>query len=365
MHYFLSLCSVGLSIDVYELDHSDQVILLLPDQPVQVETLALCYRYKDTWVQGDWWEIMLEDGEIIDYADQIIENGKMVRAGWSFNGITSILVNEDPPNYIQLRWNNVCYMIDFQEKIGKFYHNGKLVVEGIMDGLKLMADKFRIKQVKIMQDRKAKVSDVNLITKDVTHEMLISFTSCQSSSFDGPYSWESGLWKHLDVNKTEMTMTTTEESSESLCSHESLFLILPMQMIWRGKEKCNLLSGKLYNYGNVTERDRFRSWVKSWHKKIGTKIYPGLDLSDEEEEGVWKSLESGEVIAIIEKEKPDRISEHRFEDWRPGQPNGGRAENTIVIDVYSAYDKGWCDVTYHPTVGWMTCQVLSTGKSQI
>ena len=274
------LCYAVLNIGVYELDHSDQSVILQLDQPVQIDsTLALCYRYQDTWVQGDYWNFELVDGGYIRYPDFVIENRKMIKALWNFNEITTFLVNVDSPDYFQLRWNNVCYMIDFTKKIVRFYHNGKLVVQGSPDGLKNSNDNVIIKEVVIMKDRKAKVTDINLITKGVTEDLLQSFTSCQSSAIEGPYSWESGLWQLIDSNKTEISQTTEEEIFDSFCRQESLRLILPMQHIWRGKEKCNLLSGRLYNYRNVTERNKFQSWVKSWHEKIGEKIPPGRSIT--------------------------------------------------------------------------------------
>ena len=44
----------------------------------------------------------------------------------------------------------------------------------------------------------------------------------------------------------------------------------------------------------------------------------GLDLTDEEEEEVWVSAETGEVIKVIEQIAPHRMSEmSEYENWRP------------------------------------------------
>ena len=88
-----------------------------------------------------------------------------------------------------------------------------------------------------------------------------------------------------------------------------------------------------------------------------------MDLSDDEEEGVWKITETGELLAVVEKTRPDRFSEHKYENWRPGQPNGGRFENAIYFDAYYSTGQGWVDCPYWgpPTHAIpYTCQV---GKS--
>ena len=47
-------------------------------------------------------------------------------------------------------------------------------------------------------------------------------------------------------------------------------------------------------------------------------IMVGLDLTDEEEEEVWVSAETGEVIKVIEQIAPHRMSEmSEYENWRP------------------------------------------------
>ena len=102
-----------------------------------------------------------------------------------------------------------------------------------------------------------------------------------------------------------------------MCEQNPYIVMLPMTGYWPGKEICNLLSGKTYLFRNETERLEFNTWVRAWHEKIGEKPRPGLDLNGEEEEGVWVLSETGEVIVDHEADAPNRVSEHKYENWRP------------------------------------------------
>ena len=133
--------------------------------------------------------------------------------------------------------------------------------------------------------------------------------------------------------------------------------MLPMTGFWLGKEKCNLLSGSAYVFRNESERFKFTSWVQKWHRKIGEKPRPTLDLNDEDEEGVWVMSETGEVLAIHETSAPKRITEHMYDNWRPGQPNGGRSQNIVAYDAYYTTGKGWVDDCSWCPKFYMTCQV--------
>ena len=349
---------------ILELDKGDQsVVLDLLEKTGEVlqakDTLALCYRYKSPWAQGDIWRIDLSEGYLAFYVyDQRIVDNKIRRVLWDFNGVTTILKLKDPPLFFQVRWNNVCYMIDFVEKSVHFFYNGNLVVKDFPDGLKKFADPVNVTRISVLKDRKVIVTDMNVFTMNVKLDEMVEFVNCKSPEYQGPFSWSTGEWKVLDSNGEEMdSITTSEEDGESLCQSKAHFLILPLQGLWPGKEKCNLLSGKLFNYYSEDERIKFVTWIGSWHSKRGDKQYVGLDLSDEEEEGVWKSTETGEVVSVIEKIRPDRISESKYENWIVGQPNGGRAQNMMIFDDRGG-TRSWADVdTWDFNWGWMVCEV--------
>ena len=359
---FISFCCCADTLLLYELDHADQALVFNPGESfLAKDVLGFCYRYQGTWAQGDDWRMDLSDGYIAYrvYETTIVDN-KIRRVFWDFNAITSVLDTNDPPVYFPLRWNNVCYMINFLEKSVSSFYNGKLVVKDFPDGLKNIGDSINITRITVLKNKKAMITDMSLFSVNVTPEQMIEFTECQSEEEESQGAEKLTAWQVLDSEGAEInTTTTSEESVESMCHWKPYFLILPLQGLWPGKEKCNLLGGKLYNYFNDTERIKFTAWVQAWHKKRGGKQVVGLDLSDDEEEGIWKSTETGQVIAVIEKLRPDRVSETIYENWRPGQPNGGRTQNMISFDAY--YDKrGWVDYdTDSKKHGWMTCQVGS------
>ena len=350
------------SLLVYKLSKSKQKVIFNPlestGKAFRVEkAFALCYKFTSLWASGDTWRIELSDGYYEKRRDSV-NKYKLIRAIWNFNGITTFLNNMDPPDFFQLGWNNVCYEINYVQKTISFYRNGQMVATKIFDVLNKTNGSVNITKITIQKNARGMVSNVNLITNNVTADEMIAFTSCKSYQYEGPSSWMSGAWKLLDENETELAALQIKESSGSTCDQKPYFLMLPSTGFWLGKEKCNLLSGKAYLFRNETERLEFTAWVKAWHKKLGKKKErPILDLTDEEEEGVWVATETGEVIAIDEVFAPGRISEHKYENWRPGQPNGGRSENNVNYDAYHKTRKGWIDGCSWCQRFTLTCQV--------
>ena len=360
----LIFCVVCHNLLVLELDRGDNSVVLDPvektGEVLQANgTLALCYRYKSTWAQGDIWRVDLSEGYLAFYVyEKRIINNRIRRVLWDFNGVTTILKLKDPPLFFQVRWNNVCYMIDFVEKSISFFYNGYFVLKDLPDGLKNFDNHVNVTRISILKDRKAMVTDINVFTSNVKSDEIPKFTKCKSPEYQGPFSWSTGVWQVMNSNGKEIKVSTTEEEElESLCENTSQLLILPLQGLWQGKEKCNLLSGKLFNYYSEDERIKFLTWIRSWQAKRGDKQYVGLDLSDEEEEGVWKSTETGEVVSVIEKIRPDRVSETTYENWILGQPNGGSAQNMMILDDRGGA-RSWADVdTWDFRKGWMACEV--------
>ena len=353
------------SLQFYDLNHQKQKVVFNPleisGQPIQVrDVFALCYQFKNKWGVGDHWKIDLTEGYYL-YKDIVIIDGKRLQALWDFSKITYILFNEDPPDYFQLRWHSVCYMINYLEKTVSFFHNGKLVASGKHVGLKNSPNSANITKITIVDEMEGKVTNANLIITNVTPEELIAITSCQRIESSGPAPWSSDVWKLLASDDTVVSsqFLSSEESLDSLCVYKPYFVMMPWISFWPGKEKCNTLSGKCYHYTNETERLFFTAWVRSWHEKIGDKPYPTIDITDEAEEGVWASTETGEVVAVVEETAPHRIADHKYENWRPGQPNGGRTENGVLYDAYYPTGQGWVDGCSwcRPLHYYMTCQV--------
>ena len=349
------------SILVYNLNHEEKVVFN-PVKPLWVDDIfALCYRFRDTWTHGDNWRIDLEEGfyEYPSSPGEYVKDYKLLKALYSFSGITSFLNNENPPDYFQLRWNNVCYMINYVEKTVSFFRNGELVAKKSPDGLKNSKNGANITKITILKYRKGAVTHANLIISQVSPERMKAITSCKTFPEEGLASWTSGAWKLLDNADKELEPDTVEMSPGDLCNQDPYLVMLPLTGFWLGKEKCNILQGKAYLYRNESERLEFTRWVRAWHKKIGVepKPRPTVDVTDEEEEGVWISSETGEVIAIDETSAPHRIAEHKYENWRPGQPNGGRSENNANYDAYYSTGQGWVDGCSWCPKYYMTCQV--------
>ena len=56
------LCPIIFTLNVYHLNHGEEVVLQ-PVKPLQVsDVFGLCYRFQDRWAQGDTWRIDLGDG---------------------------------------------------------------------------------------------------------------------------------------------------------------------------------------------------------------------------------------------------------------------------------------------------------------
>ena len=358
----LSLLDPLISLSVYELDHGDQKVVFnsskVIGQPLQVkDVFALCYQFKFYWALGDYWRIDHSEG-FFSY-HPTIRDYTTPQALWNFNDITTIFFFENPADYFQLRWTSVCYIVDYLDKSVSFFMNGKMVSKGKPDGLKNSPNNANITKITLVSNQKGLITNANLITRDITPELMIAITSCKDTTTIGPVQWNSGVWSLLDGNDTSMEKSLSlDVSLESLCDQKPYFVILPKSGFWLGKEVCNTLSGKGYLYTNETERLAYTDWVRAWHEKIGSKPRPILDITDEEEEGVWISTETGEVVAIFEKAAPHRISEHKYENWRPGQPNGGRTENNANYDAYYPTGQGWVDgCSWCYGGGYFTCQV--------
>ena len=357
------LCRGVLGIAVYKVADPAHTVVLSPVQPLIVrDVFALCYRFLDTRAHSDNWRIDLTEGfyEYPSFPNEFIIDYKLVKGIWNFNTITTHLINEDPPDYFQLRWNNVCYVINYLTKMVSFFRNGKLVAEIMAPGLKAGPNSANITKITLLKGAVGLVSDANLIVEDVTPETMVAITSCTTFSSMGSSSWMSGAWKLVDGNGTIVDpVITIEEPEDSFCHQKPFLVFLPKTGFWPGKEKCNLLAGKAYRFTNDTERIEFAAVVQDWHTKAGLRWdeYPTLDITDDEEEGVWVSAETGEVIAIHEAAAPHRIAEHKYENWRPGQPNGLRYENNAQFDAYYPTGQGWVDGCSWCSTYYMTCQV--------
>ena len=82
-------------------------------------------------------------------------------------------------------------MINYIDKTISFYHNGKMIAKKIPDGLKNSPNSLNVTNIALLENRKGMVTDVNLITYNVTPDEMVAITSCQSFPEKGPHS---GAW---------------------------------------------------------------------------------------------------------------------------------------------------------------------------
>ena len=163
------LIRAGEGVSVYKVDQPDLTLVFTPDQLLLVrDVFALCYRFLDPRANGDNWRIDLVDGfyEYPSVPYHFIVDYKLVKGIWNFNTITTHLINPDPPDYYQLRWNNVCYVINYLSKMISFFRNGKLVAEITAPGLKAKPNFGNITKITLLKGAVGHISDVNLIVEE-------------------------------------------------------------------------------------------------------------------------------------------------------------------------------------------------------
>ena len=179
------------------------------------------------------------------------------------------------------------------------------------------------------------MTDVQIFSKGLTREEMISYTTCQKVSFYLAFirianeyaqdlqgnlaNWEeNGIWRPTgSVTKTTMDKTTICSTEGSI---EGMRKLLPSNVNWfQAVDMCRQLDGRLHI--DTTPESVLTSY--SIVEK-GERINPDrcarvwLGASDIQEEGVWRDSETNEVLDL-----------RAF--WGPGQPNGVRVQNCAGI----------------------------------
>ena len=128
-------------------------------------------------------------------------------------------------------------------------------------------------------------------------------------------------WRDLDWLNIGNNVKVTEIDKEKICEVESTQPVT-IPFFWdyfEATKTCKLLgNGTIFNFNNPKNLTNF-DFKLVFGANFKNHTYFWTPYTDEEEEGVFKNIHNGEIVESL--------------DFQFNQPNGGTAENYIVLST--------------------------------
>ena len=218
-------------------------------------------------------------------------------------------------------WYHTCLKIDLSRKEIKFAVNGVLLGKAVGKNItNLPSSKLKMNIGLGLNNKQfhGSVASIQVFKEGDIKE--ISSAPCREER-ETLLSWNPQLWKVVGSH-----WLLTEEYKETICySNEHYNLAVPSGITFR--ESMDLCKEKLNNsvIPYPENQSAFLSYV-AWQINTTGGACPGFGvwtpLSDQNSEGLFLNMNNNSTV--------------HYQNWDNNEPNGGKRENFVVIDVRTA-----------------------------
>ena len=192
-----------------------------------------------------------EDGkEFTHFGSDLLYRG----GAFGYDGITKLLTNVSL-NLETSSWLSLCTQIDNVDKNLKFVANGELVYNGHHPGVKKFEPGKTVKTLTMMKQVNARIADLYLVTRKVSDNELIGFTSCKLELKNSQVDFRPGAFG-LQGSDRRTDNGETLFVPRDFCSDEKL-LFLPPHPFFVSAEMCKNY-GKFIKFDNNISQSYFR-----------------------------------------------------------------------------------------------------------
>ena len=215
-------------------------------------------------------------------------------------------------------WYHICLKVDLLKDEIKFAINGELLGKVVGVNITNTPSKLNI-SIGVGQDNKqfhGSVANIQVYREVSITKMSASPCKVRQESL---LAWNSQDWK---IVGSHWLLTT--ENQEMICFPYELYnLAVPSKITLM--ESMDICKEKLNNgvIPHPENQSAFQNYV-TWHRKTTGDSCPTVwtPLSDQNSEGVFLNMNNN--------------SEEPFQKWGKAEPNGGKSENNVKINLKTA-----------------------------
>lgn len=163
----------------------------------------------------------------------------------------------------------------------------------------------------VLQIFRGHMADIDIWDRSLTQDEVKDMALCKANSYGNLFS--------SDRDEVELLGATMEyENLASLCTKTDEFMIFPeMRYLDESRQVCQRSGYEVFGPRNNEANDKLYKESLQFTKSCSSNYHLWLGLTDEEEEGVWRTFLGHSII-----------NETSFEGI---EPNGERGENCILM----------------------------------